>query len=153
MTWVRPLPPPSEARIRRIEESWQVRLPPAYRQFLRYANGARLPDGDLAPDGGLVIERFLPILDDYTTHPDGWADVEVVTSQLDSRLTADPDATGIGLLPIAALFGGDMLALDYLRPGDEPAVSRWHHEESDDFRPVTDVVAADFASFLRSIDR
>lgn len=142
------LPAPSAERLRTLESHFGVRFPPAYREFLARHNGARVLDGDV---GTLVVERFLPILDDFGDHPDGWADVAVVATQLDARLAVDPDATGLPLVPIAALFAGDMLVLDYRGGQDEPSVGRWDHEASDDFHPVVTTVAGTFAAFAGQI--
>lgn len=84
---------PSADRVRLIEADFGVRFPAAYKNFLARHNGARVLGGVLeSPDGNLVIERFLPVLDEVRTHPDGWADVAVVATQLDARLAVGPDS-------------------------------------------------------------
>jgi len=51
------------------------------------------------------------------------------------------------MLPIAALFAGNFLCLDY-RKSQNPSVCVWFHEESDDFKPYTKKVTDTFAQFL-----
>ena len=43
----------------------------------------------------------------------GWYDIEVVLSDIDTRLTDDEDLTGINVIPFAVLFAGDFLCLDF----------------------------------------
>jgi hypothetical protein len=152
MRLTRALAAPSADRVRSLEADFSIRFPAAYKDFLGRHNGARVLDGSLeSPDGNLVIERFLPVLDDFRTHPEGWADVSVVATQLDARLSVDPDSTGLAVVPIAALFGGDMLVLDYRDVPHDPPVSRWDHEASDDFRPAVRPVVLDFATLVRRV--
>lgn len=146
-------PPPSPARLEHLQEFFGQRFPPAYLSFLQRANGAKLRNNEVK-DGGrpFVIERFLPILDDYKSDKrNGWADMAVVTSQLDARIATDPDDTRIDVLPIAALFAGDFLVLDYREKRDDPPVGVWDHEASDDFAPVVTPVADNFAAFEKLI--
>jgi hypothetical protein len=77
--------------------------------------------------------------------------VSVVATQLDARLSVDPDSTGLAVVPIAALFGGDMLVLDFRDAADDPPVGRWDHEASNDFRPMVSPVAPDFATLARRV--
>lgn len=147
------LPPPPPARVALLEENFERRFPPAYRDFLTKFNGAKLVRNAVALEPrDFVIERFLPIVGDIKTDPDGWADVSVVATQLDARIVEDGDSTGCDLVPIAALFAGDFLVLDYRSNADEPSVARWDHEASDDLAPVADEVAPSFAAFLALLD-
>jgi SMI1-KNR4 cell-wall len=143
------LPPPPEVRIERLEASFERPLPPSYIAFIKAHNGAKLANPELpAAFGGRVIERFLPIVSDPAIDADGWADVAVVATQLDSRLAPSVDTRGFALVPIAALFGGDFLVLDYRNSADQPAVSVWYHDTSDDFAPDVRVIADSFENFL-----
>ncbi len=142
------LPPPPPARIERIEESFARKFPPAYLRFLNQANGAKLKNPVIiTPEREVVIERFLPIVDDPATHSEGWADVAVVASQLDARLATSEDTIGYDLIPIASLFAGDFLVLDYRHNPNKPQISLWNHETSDDFSPDAKPIASDFETF------
>jgi hypothetical protein len=66
-------------------------------------------------------------------------------------VTSDEDSTGAEMLPIAALFAGDYICLDYRTEKDNPAVCIWSHEESEDFAPVTYPIAKDFDTFLKML--
>lgn len=147
------LPPPPEEVIERLEESFGHKLPQDYLQFLRHHNGAKLADPEIqAANRAVVLERFLPIVSDPANDPHGWADVGVVATQLDTRLTASGDAVGPELVPIGALFGGDFLVLDYRAGGTAaPKVSIWYHETSEEFAPDAEPIASDFTAFLDSL--
>lgn len=147
------LPPPPPERVRLLEENFEQRFPPAYRDFLQRANGAKLVRPALRQgDGDMVIERFLPIVADPKTDPQGWADVAVVVTQLDERLVEDGDKLGYPIVPIAALFAGDFLVLDYRADAARPTVARWDHEASDELSPVTEPIADSFDDLLKRLD-
>ncbi|MED4236703.1 hypothetical protein P4689_08980 [Priestia megaterium] len=60
------------------------------------------------------MERFLCVLEDSESdHINGWYDVEVIIAQIGERLTDNEDSIGIDVIPIAALFAGDFLCLDF----------------------------------------
>ena len=104
----------------------------------------------LADGHDWCIDRFLCVLNDYEDHPAGWYDIGVVSTQLGARLCEDedPDRLGMHLMPIAALFAGDHLCLDYRYVTSDPALVVWLHEDSDDFAPVTRPVTETFTEFL-----
>ena len=54
---------------------------------------------------------------------------------------------GYNIIPIADLFAGDLLCLDY-RESEEPTVCVWLHEESDEWDPVTEKVANTYSEFM-----
>ena len=146
-------PPPPPARIEKLQQSFEQRFPSAYLDFLNRANGARLADNAVKlGSSDFVIERFLPIVADPKTDQDGWADVAVVATQLDARLVVDEDSTQLDLIPIAALFAGDFLVLDYRESGAAPKVALWDHEASDDFQPETIPVAESFEKFMAMLE-
>lgn len=144
------LPPPSEAHLAEVQAYYEVRFPADYRQLLTQANGCTPVRQVFALDGNKkVVERFLPMLNDAKTDErNGWADVEVVASQLDSRLATDPNGENIDLIPIAALFAGDFVVLDYRTNRAVPSVAVWNHEASTDFAPVVQTVAPTVTAFL-----
>lgn len=98
-------------------------------------------------DSEYVIERFLSISDNPKSSSLGDYDIAVVLSQLDERLTNNPDLVRDELIPIAALIAGDFVCLDF-RENKEPCIVIWDHEESDVFEPITRKVADNFNDFL-----
>jgi hypothetical protein len=145
-----PLPPPPPARLEKLQSSFENRFPKSYVDFLTKANGGKLAKSDVTiGNSSFVIERFLPVVDDPKTNPQGWADVAVVASQLDLRLVEDENSTGLDLIPIAALFAGDFLVLDYRGNRTEPSVAIWDHEQSDELAPFTIPIAESFSDLLR----
>lgn len=143
------LPPPPPTRLERLQTTFENRFPKAYLDFMDRGNGAKLVNNEVASAvRPFVIERFLPIVADPKTDPSGWADVAVVTTQLDARLVSDENATGIDLIPIAAMFAGDFVVLDYRENRTEPSVGIWDHEVSDDFAPKVETIAPTFSAFL-----
>lgn len=71
-----------------------------------------------------------------------------MTTQLDARLVSDENATGIDVIPIASMFAGDFVVLDYRANRAEPSVGIWDHEASDDFEPKVETIAPLFAALL-----
>lgn len=57
---------------------------------------------------------------------------------------------GDHLVPFAELFAGDMLCFDYEKPG-RPRIVVWDHEESEDEKPVIEVVANDLDEFAKMV--
>jgi SMI1-KNR4 cell-wall len=146
-------PPPPLARIEKLQDSFEQRFPVGYLDFLKQANGAKLKNNVVKlGNSDFVIERFLPIVADPKNDPDGWADVAVVATQLDLRLVVDEDTTQLDLVPIAALFAGDFLVLDYRESRRAPKVALWDHEASDDFNPQTVPVADSFERFIKMLE-
>lgn len=143
------LPPPSARKLKSAEEFFEVKFPPSFRRFLEKWNGA-VPGRPVFTDGDgreRLIERFLPLLERPSESGDvGWYEITVVHTQIEDRLARDPDAYGSELVPIAALFAGDYVCLDFADGG--AAVVVWDHEESDEYDPVVVPVAKDFESFL-----
>lgn len=146
------LPLPDDEVISSFEEYCGVELPEEYKEFLKLNNGA-IPQTNTFNYGGreYLIERFLCLLEypeSDETH--GWYDLEVVLSQIDTRLTDNENLVGANIIPFAALFAGDFVCLDF-RDNKKPSISVWFHEESDDFKPVTIKVADSFAAFLKML--
>lgn len=140
--------PPSESDIKSFERVMRITLPDDYKSFLRTANGG-VPDRRVFMSEGTdrLIERFLPMLKNPRNYPDaGQYDIGVVMTQLEQRIAVDPDELGSKLIPIAYLFAGDFVCLDF-RASDDPEVVVWKHEESDDYAPVTTPVARSFTEF------
>ncbi len=98
-----------------------------------------------------VIERFLGFINNYKTSSIGIYDIAVVLSQIDTRLTDNPDLEGDELIPIASLFAGNYLCLDFTKDGENTSICIWDHEESDEFQPVTYKVADSFSEFIEML--
>ena len=95
-----------------------------------------------------VIDRLLCILKVTGERDDEFYDIGVVRTQLEERIVWDEDLVGTELLPIAVLFAGDFVCLDYRNNGKEPSVCVWNHEESADLEPVTYFTSNSFEEFL-----
>lgn len=138
---------PTEAYITKCENIWRVKLPKEYRRLLLETNGG-IPDKRQFMLGKQerMIVRFLCILEnkdcDY-----GCYDIDVVLTQIGERIVSNPDLVGAEIIPIADLFAGDLLCLDY-RNNINPTVCVWLHEESDEWEPATYKVADTFEEFM-----
>jgi hypothetical protein len=143
------LPPPDARRIAWFEDAYGVTLPPDYVGFLGIANGGVPVQNTFTHEGReYVIESFLPILMKPSADAaNGGRDVTVIITELDARLVTDEDLVGMDVIPIAALFAGDFLCLDY-REFEEPTVAVWDHEQSDDFSPHLTKVAESFTELI-----
>lgn len=141
---------PSEEVIRESEESWRVELPKDFRQLLKDYNGG-VPEKREFVCGKQtrMIVRFLCIMEDYD---DDYAcyDINVILRQLEGRIISNPDLIGYEIIPIAELFAGDLLCLDY-RESAAPTVCIWFHEESDELEPVTYKVADNYSKFMKML--
>ena len=142
-------PLPKEELILEYEKDWELKLPEDYRSFIRQYGGVEPIERSFDHKGhDYVIDRFLCMLEDPDeADDDGWYDIDVVRSQVSWRLTANEDLIGAEMLPIAVLFAGDLLCLDFRKNPDAPTVCIWYHEESGDFDPVTSTVAKSFTEF------
>jgi hypothetical protein len=83
-------------------------------------------------------------------------DLSVTWTQLDGRLSDDLDALGIDVLPIAVLFAGDFVCMDFRasrKDGSPPTFCVWLHEESDEFAPAMRKIEANtFTEFLEMLE-
>lgn len=143
------LSPPSDQRIEWFEKTYRVTLPLEYVKVLKAGNGA-IPETSLFDQGSRerLIERMLCLLERPSSdRANGWADITVVMSQLDARLIDDEQLVGMNVIPIAALFGGDFLCLDYRGDINTPVVAVWDHEQSEEFQPWLERVADSFRQF------
>lgn len=147
------LPPPSNDHIEKIQSYYEIVFPKDYRLLLTLANGCT-PTQKVFSIGGneKIVERFLPVLDDAKADQiNGWADIEVVASQLDSRLATDPNGKNIDLIPIASLFAGDFIVLDYRLSRNNPSIGLWDHEASDEFSPSVRTIATSVTEFIEML--
>lgn len=139
---------PDEERLSNIEEIWGVRLPEEIRRSLMIDNGG-VPEKRNFQCGKRtrMIVRFLCIKEKNTNENYAYYDINVVLTQVEERICSDPDLVGYNIIPIADLFAGDLLCLDY-RESEEPMVCVWLHEESDEWDPVTEKVANTYSEFM-----
>ncbi len=96
-------------------------------------------------------ESYIGFIKKYKTSSIGIYDIAVVLSQIDTRLTDNPDLEGDELIPIASLFAGNYLCLDFTKDGENTSICIWDHEESDEFQPVTYKVADSFSEFIEML--
>ena len=142
-------PLPTDALLQEREAAWKVRLPDDYKEFIKNENGL-IPSKRYFHVGNneKVVERFLCVLENSKNNPLGMYDIDVVMSQLDERLFAHEDILGFELIPIAALFGGDFVCLNYAEDSENPRIYIWYHEESYELEPAVEFVANNFTEFL-----
>ena len=142
-------PLPTDALLQETETVWKVQLPDDYREFIKNENGL-IPSKRYFHFGNneKVIDRFLCVLENSKNNPLGMYDIDVVMSQLDERLFAHEDILGFELIPIAALFGGDFVCLNYVEDPENPSMCIWYHEESYELEPAIEFLANSFTEFL-----
>ena len=134
------------------EKKWRLVLPNDYREFIMQYNGGKPNQNSFeCNQHSYTITRFLCILKNIQDTRSGWYDISVVESQIGERLTDNEDLVGIEVLPIAELFAGDYVCLDFRKQEDMPCVCVWSHEESGDFEPVTYKVASTFSEFIQML--
>lgn len=145
------LAPPADDLIRWFETTYRVKLPADYVAALKDGNGA-VPRQQAFRQGRRerMIERMLCLVTEpRTDQVNGWYDLTVVLSQLDARLIDDENLVGMNVIPIAALFAGDFVCLDFRLAPESPTVVVWDHEQSRDLHPVLEPLAPSFAAFER----
>lgn len=145
---------PNEAEIQRKEKMWRLKLPLDYRQFLKEYNGGVPEKREFKGNHSnriYMVEFFLSIVkvEDYNKF--GYYDISVIHSQLDERLSANEDLIGYDMVPIACIFAGDYVCLDFREDSAHPCVCVWSHEESGEFDPVTYRIADSFTQFIEML--
>ena len=142
-------PLPTDALLQEREVAWKVQLPEDYKKFIKNENGL-IPSKRYFHFGNneKVIDRFLAILAISGEKPEEVYDIGVVSTQLEGRIVFDEDYVGMQLIPIAALFGGGFLCLNYIEDPENPGICIWHHEESYELEPAIEFVADSFTEFL-----
>lgn len=142
-------PIPSAELISEKEKKWRLVLPVDYKEFIMNYNGGIPNEKSFECNNrNYAITRFLCILKNVQEAQHGWYDISVVESQIGERLTDNEDLIGVEVLPIAELFAGDYVCLDYRENKEMPSVCIWSHEESGEFEPVTYKVADTFTDFV-----
>jgi SMI1/KNR4 family protein len=142
-------PMPTDALLHEREVAWRVKLPDDYKEFIKKENGI-IPSKRYFHFGNneKVIDRFLAILAISGEKTEEPYDIGVVSTQLEGRIVFDEDNVGMQLIPIAALYGGDFLCLNYVEDPDNPNICIWYHEESYELEPSLEFVANNFTEFL-----
>ena len=128
---------------------WKVKLPDDYKEFIKKENGV-IPSKRYFHfrHNEKVIDRFLAILAVSGEKAEEAYDIGVVSTQLEGRIVFDEDSVGMQLIPIAALFCGDFLCLNYVEDPEHPSICIWYHEESYELDPAIEFVANNFTEFL-----
>ena len=108
-------PLPTDALLLEREVVWRVKLPDDYKEFIKKENGV-IPSKRYFhfENNEKVIDRFLAILAISGEKTEEDYDIGVVSTQLEGRIVFDEDNVGMQLIPIAALYGGDFLCLNYV---------------------------------------
>ena len=142
-------PLPTDALLLEREVVWRVKLPDDYKEFIKKENGV-IPSKRYFhfEHNEKVIDRFLAILAISGEKTEEDYDIGVVSTQLEGRIVFDEDNVGMQLIPIAALFGGDFVCLNYVEDSENPNISIWYHEESYELEPAIEFLANNFTEFL-----
>ena len=141
-------PLPTDALLQEREVAWKVRLPEDYKEFIKNENGL-IPSKRYFHFGNneKVIDRFLAILAISGEKAEEAYDIGVVSTQLEGRIVFDEDYVGMQLIPIAVLFGGDFVCLNYIEDPENPSICIWYHEESYELEPAIEFLANNFTEF------
>ncbi|WLR42878.1 SMI1/KNR4 family protein [Bacillus carboniphilus] len=146
-------PLPDDTLLSEKEGKWRIKLPEAYKEFIKkYNGGTPIKDSFKCNNHIYAIDRFLCILKVTGERDDEYYDIGVVRTQLDERIVFDENLVGTELLPIAVLFAGDFVCLDYRTNKEQPRVVVWNHEESGDLDPVTYDVSNSFSDFISMVE-
>ena len=142
-------PLPTDALLQEREVAWGVKLPDDYKEFIKKENGV-IPSKRYFhfENNEKVIDRFLAILAISGEKTEEDYDIGVVSTQLEGRIVFDEDNVGMQLIPIAALYGGDFLCLNYVEDSENPNICIWYHEESYELEPAIEFLANNFTEFL-----
>lgn len=145
-------PKPSEELIAEEEKMWNVKLPSSYRKFIINNNGG-IPEKKFfrCNNHEYCIDRFLCILKETENNAYGSYDIDVVLTQIEDRLTDNEDLIGCELLPIAQLFAGDYLCINFNNGNIEPSICVWSHEESGELEPVFYNTFKSFEELLKKL--
>ena len=142
-------PWPTDALLQEREVAWRVKLPDDYKEFIKKENGV-IPSKRYFhfEHNEKVIDHFLAILAISGEKTEEDYDIGVVSTQLEGRIVFDEDNVGMQLIPIAALFGGDFVCLNYVEDSEKPSICIWYHEESYELEPAIEFLANNFTEFL-----
>ncbi|MCL1853169.1 MAG: SMI1/KNR4 family protein [Peptococcaceae bacterium] len=143
----------SNNRINKLERYSRVKYPNSFIDFLKTYNGGVPVSKKLkAHNNEYVVERFLCLVDSPNDSPLGAYDIAVVLTQLGERLQSPELEYGDELIPIASLFAGNFVCMDYRESKTNPKICIWDHEESEDFAPATYFIANSFEEFIDMLE-
>ena len=149
------IPGPSNALLERFQYFYKVNLPTDYIRFIVKHNGAVPAKGSFdCNNHSYFIERFFCMLkdDELKIHDDiSWSDIGVVITEFEGHLIDDEDMIGVNLIPIALLFAGNMVCLDFRKDPNHPSVCVWDYYKSAELSPVTYKAADSFTEFLNML--
>ena len=146
------LPLPIDELFERKEKFWSVKLPKDFIGFMKENNGGRPVEGVFKCNNhDYAVDRFLCFLKAPNDHELGMYDIDVTLTQLEDRLTNNENLIGADILPIAVLFAGDFVCLDFRKDRENPKVVVWNHEESAELEPVTYYLTDSFSDFIAMI--
>jgi SMI1-KNR4 cell-wall len=146
------LPLPTDELFARKERFWRVELPKDFVDFMKENNGGKPIEGTFKCNNHeYAIDRFLCFLKTPKESDLGIYDIDVTLTQLEDRLTDNEDLVGADMIPIAVLFAGDFVCLDYRENRKNPNVVVWSHEESAELDPVTYFITNTFTEFLSEV--
>jgi hypothetical protein len=108
-------------------------------------------------DNTKVIEHYACLvdnLDDLQDDDIANFDIGYILAMIGHRLQFQEDYIGddvvhLRLVPFAYLFAGDFLCFYFETETSRPKIVVWHHEESDEFSPVFEIVADHIDEFLK----
>lgn len=147
-------PLPDNTLLYEREGKWRITLPETYKDLIKQNNGGIPTNNSFKCNNhNYTIDRFLCILKVTGERDDEYYDIGVVRTQLDERIVFDENLIGTELLPIAVLFAGDFVCLDYRNTVEEPTVCVWNHEESSDLNPITYIISNSFEEFLKTLTK
>lgn len=145
-------PLPEDTVLSEKEGKWRISLPETYKEFIKkYNGGTPIKNSFKCNHHIYAIDRFLCILKVNGERDEEYYDIGVVRTQLDERIVFNENIVGTELLPIAVLFAGDFVCLDYRNNIGEPIVCVWNHEESTELNPITYAVSNSFEKFLNML--
>ena len=144
-------PTPNDSAIANFEKRWRIVLPKDYKTFLQKYNLA-IPIAksfDYLGHGYFVV-RFCGMIEEIkkARKEESDFDIDVIDAQLDDRLSEDRHSNETALMPIAELFAGDLLCMDFRNGSSNPTICIWYHEDSGYFSPSTGTIANTFSEFL-----
>lgn len=146
-------PLPTDELFKRKAKYWRVELPLDYVKFIKENNGARTNYGAFKCNGReYAIDRFLCLLNAPRENVLGMYGIDVTLTQLEDRLTDSEDLIGVDILPIAVLFAGDFVCLDFRKDRTTPTVCVWDNEKSAELEPITYFVADTFSEFISMVE-
>lgn len=145
-------PKPTDKTLYYEESLWKIKLPNEYKTFIKEFNGC-IPQTQIVffQNREYFIERFLCILEKSEGHEYSSYDIDVVLTQIEDRLTDNEDLIGVEVLPIAQLFSGDYLCLNFKKNIGSPSVVIWSREESGELEPVLYEICDTFKKLLEII--